>query len=287
MPRCSSTSKIQHVWLRSPPSSSETQREQAHWFPIDEEQLKIEFVRYQQLLTKEDIEITVLPPGINPDSIYLYDAMIHTPWGIIIYQSCKPNRTEESNEIRAYITETTDIPILGQITPPGYVDGGDVFWLSPTCIALGLSWRTNKNGAEQLQAYLAPFGIEVRCYDLPDLFGEHICLHLMSLVSPLREDLALVYEPALPIRLRQDLRRFGYKLISVPIAEWDNATSFPKLASNVLALGDNKAISLSGNPITAQKIRDNGMTLTEFSAPNLCNAGTGGPTCLTSVVSRA
>ena len=187
----------------------------------------------------------------------------------------------EANEIRTFITENTDTPILGQITPPGYIDGGDVFWLSPTCLALGLSWRTNQNAAKQLQAYLAPFGVEIRCYDLPDLFGEHVCLHLMSVISLLREDLALVYEPALPIRLRQDLLRFGYKLISVPIAEWDTATCFPKLASNVLALGDNKAISLAGNPATAQKIRDNGIILTEFSAPNLCNAGTVSYTHLT------
>ncbi|MAA78199.1 MAG: hypothetical protein CL916_02985, partial [Deltaproteobacteria bacterium] len=93
--------------------------------------------------------------------------------------------------------------------------------------------------------------------------------------------------PALPIRLRQDLHKLGYKLISVPPSEWDTATSIPRLATNVLALGDNRAISLSGNPITAKIIRENGILLTEISAPNLCNAGTGGPTCLTSVVSRA
>ena len=287
MTRCSSTSTIQNVWLRSPPISSIKQREQANWFPIHEEQMQNEFLLYQQLLIDNGINVTILPPGDNPDSIYLYDSMLHTPWGIIIYQSCKANRTRESNEIRAYITETTDIPILGQITFPGHIDGGDVFWLSPTCLAVGLSWRTNLLGANQLQAYLSPFGIEVRCYDVPDLFGENVCLHLMSLVSPIREDLALVYEPALPIRLRQDLHHFGYKLISVPISEWDSATCFPRLASNVLAIGDNRAISLAGNPITAQKIREHGITLIEFSAPNLCNAGTGGPTCLTSVVSRA
>lgn len=287
MTRCSSTSKILHVWLRPPPPSSVEQRNHAHWLPIDEELLQLEFLNYQQLLIENKIDVTVLPHGTNPDSVYLYDTLLHTPWGVIIYQSRKPNRTTESNEIRAYITEKTRLTILGQITSPGYVDGGDIFWLTPQCLALGLSWRTNKQGAKQLKDHLAPFGIEVRCYDLPDLFGEDICLHLMSLVSLLRDDLALVYAPAVPIRLRQDLRDLGYNIISIPTSEWDTATCFPRLATNALSLGDNRVISLSGNPITAKKIRDHGIVLTEFSAPNLCNAGMGGPTCLTSVVSRA
>lgn len=287
MTRCSSTSKIQHVWLSPPPLSSAKQREQAHWFPIDEKNLQNEFSSYHRLLCEKGIEVTILPPGTNPDSIYLYDTLLHTPWGIIIYHSRKPNRRTESNEIRAYIADNTSSTILGQIAPPGYIDGGDVFWLSSKCLALGLSWRTNQHGAKQLQDLLSPFGVEVRCYDLPNVFGTEICLHLMSLISPLREDLALIYAPALPIRLYQDLCAHGYNLISVPTSEWDTATSFPKLATNVLALGENRAISLSGNPITAQKVREHGILLTEFSAPNLCNAGTGGPTCLTSVVSRA
>lgn len=287
MKSCSSTSKIQHVWLRTPCLSSVEQRVQAHWFPINEEHLHEEFLAYHRLLCEKGIDVTILPSGTNPDSIYLYDTLLHTPWGIIIYQSCKSNRISESNEIQDYILENTKTPILGKIRPPGYIDGGDVFWLSPTCLALGLSWRTNREGALQLQKFLAPFHIEVRCYDVPNLFGEQICLHLMSLVSPLRDDLALIYEPALPIRLHQDLRSFGYQLISVPESEWDTPTSIPRLATNVLALGEDQAISLSGNPITAKKMREHGILLTEISAPNLCNAGTGGPTCLTSVVSRA
>lgn len=285
--RRSSTSTLKHVWLRRPTISSQRQRDRAGWYPVHETSLIDEFQGYQRLLESQDISITLLPDATDPDSIYLYDAMLHTPWGIVIYQSKKLNRMHESEEVYAYIHHHTDTPILGRIKAPGYIDGGDVFWLTPHCLVFGLSWRSNLEGANQLQNILAPFNIEVRCYDVPNLFGRHICLHMMSLISPLREDLALIYEPGLPIRLYRDLREEGYSLISVSEEEWDTANNPPRLASNVLALGDNRAISLSGNPITAQRIRDQGMTLIEFDAPNLCNAGTGGPTCLTSVVSRA
>ena len=287
MTRCSSTSLLQEVWLRPPAASSPDQRKKAGWYTVNEEKTQKEFQDYHQILIHNDITVRLLPPAIDPDSIYLYDNMLHTPWGIIIYQSQKANRIHESEEVTSFIRSHTKLSILGRINAPGYIDGGDVFWLTPQCLAFGLSWRSNREGALQLQALLRPFGIEVRCYDLPNMFGEHICLHLMSLISPLRTDLALIYEQGLPIRLQQDLQNEGYELIHVPSCEWDTSSSTPRLASNVLALGKNRVISLSGNPITAQRIRDCGLTLIEFHAPNLCNAGTGGPTCLTSVVSRA
>ena len=281
MNRCSSTTELVHAWLRPPPETNEEQRSLANWFPINPAELQAEFFQFHRTLLRHGVQVTLLPTGKNPDSIYLYDSLLHTPWGVIIFLSQKNNRREESDEIFTYIRSKTNIPILGRISAPGYVDGGDLFWLSEKILAVGLSWRTNTEGLRQLQTFFAPFGVEVRGYDLPNLFGKNVCLHLMSLVSPLRENLALVYEPGVPIRLYEDLRRLGYKLICVPETEWDSVHEVPRLASNVLSLGKNRAISLNGNPITASRIRNEGITVIEIEAPNLCNAGTGGPTCLT------
>jgi len=238
-----------------------------------------EFLDYQNLIASFHIDIDIVPPSNNPDAIYLYDVLLPTPWGFIILQSQKPNRIHEATELKSFM-QNKQHTILGQIQGEGYIDGGDIFWLSPTCLAMGLSWRSNQQGAAQLQALLTPFGIEVRCYDIPNLYGESICLHLMSLVSLIRSDLAVVCKEALPIRLYQDLSSFGYQLLSVPQDEWDS------LGCNVLSLGNDRAISLAGNPKTAKALRSSGIELYEFQGPNICRAGTGGPTCLTMVRHR-
>lgn len=286
MTACSSVSHLQKVWLRPPANPSQDELDQANWEPIVIRTLHDEFHHYHQLLSDLHIDVVLLPPAQNPDGIYLYDTMLHTKWGVIVFQSPKKNRIPESEEILAYLQEH-NISILGRIGGSGTIDGGDVCWLSPTCLVVGISWRSNREGAHQLRYMLSPFGIEVRMYDIPNLFGSQVCLHLMSLISPLRPDLALVYPQALPTRLYQDLLSDGYTLIAVPEEEWDIPNQPSRLATNVLSLGQNRAISVAGNPITAQRIREQGFTLFELDAPNLCNAGTGGPTCLTVAVYRA
>ena len=240
----------------------------------------MEFDSYHQLLLSLGIEVTLLPSSSNPDAIYLYDVLLSTPWGFVILKSAKKNRRQESTELRQ-VLETNNLPILGSIEGKGCIDGGDLFWIHPHLLAMGLSWRSNIEGAKQLQALLAPYQIHVETYDLPNLYGQSVCLHLMSLVSPIHQKLALVCETALPIRLHQALEEHGYSLLSVPPEEWDS------LGSNVLALGHHRVISLAGNPQTTTKLRQEGIEVIEFHAPNLCLAGTGGPTCLTMVHRRA
>ena len=60
---------------------------------------------------------------------------------------------------------------------------------------------------------LAPKGIEVLGFDLPLWQGEEACLHLMSVISPLADDLALVYSPLLPAAFYQLLKARGIRLV--------------------------------------------------------------------------
>ena len=60
---------------------------------------------------------------------------------------------------------------------------------------------------------LAPHGIEVLGFDLPLWHGEEACLHLMSVISPLADDLALVYSPLLPAAFYQLLKARGITLV--------------------------------------------------------------------------
>ena len=278
---CSSVLPIQSVWLRPPGNPSVLALQEAGWnLPVSIEDLQHEFNRYHQLLCSLGIEVTLVPSSNNPDAIYLYDVLLSTPWGFVILQSQKKNRRQESEDLSLFIKKH-HLPILGRIQGEGYIDGGDLFWMTPQCLAMGLSWRSNMEGAKQLRTLLAPYNIHVQTYDLPNLYGKSVCLHLMSLVSPILPNLALVCQHALPIRLQQDLENLGYTLLPVHPEEWDS------LGSNVLSLGNHRVISLAGNPKTTQQLRQNAIEVLEFHAPNLCLAGTGGPTCLTMVYIRA
>ena len=74
-------------------------------------------------------------------------------------------------------------------------------------LAIGRGVRTNQAGIQQMANLLGPLGVEVYGFDLPLWHGEEACLHLMSVISPLADDLALVYSPLLPAAFYQLLSR--------------------------------------------------------------------------------
>ena len=81
-------------------------------------------------------------------------------------------------------------------------------------------------------------------FDLPHWHGRDEVMHLMSLISPLAPDLAVVYAPLLPTRLAQLLEERDVELVEVPDEEFDS------MGSNVLALAPRVALAVEGNPRT-------------------------------------
>ena len=136
------------------------------------------------------------------------------------------------------------LPIAGSIAPPGRLEGGDVVWLDQKTLAVGLGARTNHEGIRQLQALLGDSFEELIVVPLPDYPGQHDVMHLMSLISPVDRDLAVVYSRLLPEAFRQKLLHRGYRFVDVPDAE------FETMGCNVLALGPRECVMLSGNPKT-------------------------------------
>ena len=278
----SSTAPLKHVQLIPPGQHQQTAYQTAAWLPNKPSEARDQFQAYVHLLEAQGVHVSFAPPAPpdNPDAIYAYDNALILPAGAIVYRSCKANR---QNEWRRCIQDiqNLNIPILGQITTPGSIDGGDVFWLDANTLAAGLSWRTNQAGIDQLKRLVAPFHIQVQTYDLPNVFGSSECLHLMSLVSPLTEKFALVDDRFIPVRLVQDLQNRGVELIPAEPTEFDT------LATNVLALGHNRVIALSTNPKTLHQLESRQLQVSLLEAFDLCVAGTGGPTCLTRIIWRA
>jgi N-dimethylarginine dimethylaminohydrolase len=175
------------------------------------------------------------------------------------------------------------VPILGRIEAPGTVEGGDCVWVDAKTLAIGRGVRTNEAGIRQITALLGAYGVEVLGYDLPLWHGEEACLHLMSVISPLADDLALVYSPLLPAAFYQLLKARGIRLVEGDAQEFHDSFG---LSLNVLPTAPRQVIAVAGFPKTAAAMEAAGCTVLTFEADALCIACEGGPTCLTRPVWR-
>lgn len=216
------------------------------------------------------------------DAMFTHDPSLMTDKGAIILRMGKPGRMKEPGlHARAYAD--AGIPVLGEIAAPGAVEGGDCVWVDAKTLAVGRGVRTNQSGIAQLSEILAPLGVEVLGYDLPLGNGAEACLHLMSVMSPLNDKLALVFAPMLPVGFWQLLKDRGYTLLGAPRDEFDASNG---LNLNVLALTPGEVIMVNGFPKTRALMEQAGCRVTGFDADALCIPCEGGPTCLTRPVWR-
>lgn len=224
------------------------------------------------LLVRLGVELEPLGRPTSINSTSTCDAAVVTDAGAVVLRSGKVQRQAEAAAVREAF-DRLGIPVLGTIGPPGCVDGGDLFWLDGGTLAAGLSYRTNRDGLVQLARCLAPAGVLVEAYDLPHWEGPGSVLHLTSVVSLVTPSLAIAYESAVPLRLLQDLRSRGVQVLAVPEAE------LASQGCNVLAAGERDLVIGAGNPITAGRLREHGMTVHEVACPELFGRRLSGPTC--------
>jgi N-dimethylarginine dimethylaminohydrolase len=137
--------------------------------------------------------------------------------------------------------------------------------------------RTNATGVAQLGELV---GGDVRAYDLPYWKGPDELVHLLSVISPVADDLAVVYLPLLPVGLWELLLDLDIRLIEVPDAE------FPTLGCNVLAVRPGVVILAEGNPVTAAALAAAGCEVHTYPAKEIGVNGSGGPTCMTRPILR-
>jgi N-dimethylarginine dimethylaminohydrolase len=216
------------------------------------------------------------------DSVFTHDPSLMTDDGAVILAMGKAlRRAEPGLHEAAY--RRMGIPILGRIEPSGQVEGGDCVWVDSNTLAVGRGVRTNQDGIRQLANLLSPKGIQVLGYDLPFWQGEEACLHLMSVISPLADDLALVHAPLLPVAFHQMLRARGIRLVEGDAEEFIASNG---LSLNVLPTAPRDVIAVAGFPKTTAAMQAAGCTVSTFEADALCIACEGGPTCLTRPVLR-
>lgn len=213
----------------------------------------------------------------NPDAIYTYDATLVGHDGAVLLLPGKEGRRREP-EATVAAFESAGVPVVGRIEAPATVEGGDTLWLDDTTLLVGIGYRTN---AASLDALRVAFpGVEVVAFDLPHWNGAGEVMHLMTLVSPLDHDLALVYARLAPTRLMLLLAERGIEVVEVSDEE------FESMGSNVLALGPRRALALAGNPETRRRLERAGVDVVAYRGDEISRKGDGGPTCLTRPLHR-
>lgn len=208
------------------------------------------------------------------DAIYVFDPILLTDQGAIVLSMGKDLRRGEEECLAQRLRELA-VPTLFSLEGDARAEGGDLLWLDETTLAAGIGFRTNQEAVRQLRTGLEPFGIEVRAFELPYYTGPEACLHLLSLISILDHDLAVVYPPLMPVPFWQELEARGFQLVTVPEQE------FETMGTNVLALGPRDCLVLEGNPVTHRRLEEAGCRVVSYQGKEISLKCEGGPTCLT------
>ena len=277
----SMTAPLREALLKAPgPAFGRAYDDPAHGFlhACDLDAAKREHEAFASLLASLGTTVHLLGAETDsPDLVYTFDPLLITDRGSIPLRPGKPNRRGEPDAIEAW-TLAQGIPTIGRIAAPGTIEGGDTLWLRPDLFCIGRTLRTNQAGADQLARLV---GGDVRVFDVPYWKGPAELVHLMSVISPVADDVAVVYLPLLPVGLWQLLRDLHVRLVEVPDEE------YPTLGCNVLAVRPGVVITAEGNPRTAAGLTAAGVEVHTYAAVEIGINGSGGPTCMTRPILRA
>lgn len=249
---------------------------------IDPAKARRQHETLRSLMSEAGADIVLLPPESDlPDAPFVQDVLIafpdpSTPQGptrlLVATRPGAPSRRPEVGSVFDLAKTLTDAGCLDlTIEEPGTLDGGDVL-LYGNRVAIGLSGRTNKDGAEQLKAALDQLGYET-----------HLCpvsddrLHFASAITKVRADCFIgtergfrdfdaVSADALP---RDEIRR-----IVIPDEEI--------VAHNVVLIGNDLFVP-AGNPISVGLLQEAGEHVTEVDFDQYTRADAG-LTCLMAMV---
>jgi N-dimethylarginine dimethylaminohydrolase len=266
--------ELRRVLVRRPLAEDAPAWEAYGWRAApDTAQAQAEHEAFVGLLEDAGAEVVVSEhdPG-NPDAIYTYDPSLVGRDGAVLLLPGKEGRRREPDATRAAL-EGAGVPVVGRIELPATVEGGDTVWLDDATLLVGIGYRTN---AEAIDALRSSFpDVEVIAFDLPHWNGAGQVMHLMTFISPLDRDLALVYPRIAPTRLMWLLAERGISVVEVPDDE------FETMAPNVLALGPRRVVALEGNPETRRRMERARVDVVTYRGDEISRKGDGGPTCLT------
>jgi N-dimethylarginine dimethylaminohydrolase len=277
----SMTAPLREVLVKAPgPAFGRAFDDPAHGFlrPVDLDRARRQHDGLVATLDGLGVHVDVLDAETDdPDLVYVFDPLLVADGGAIPLRPGKPNRAGEPAVLEAW-TVARGIPTLGRLEAPGTLEGGDTFWLRPDLLCIGRTLRTNDAGARQLASIV---GGDVRVFDVPYWKGPAELVHLLSVVSPVADDVAVVFLPLLPAGLHELFAELGVRLVPVPEGE------YPTLGCNVLAVRPGVVVVAEGNPGTRRGLEAAGVEVHAIPLDEVGQNGSGGVTCLTRPILRA
>jgi dimethylargininase len=271
----SSTAPLRRVLVRPPPADC-SDWEHYRWRAApDPAGLAAEHEALCAVLEDAGVEV-LIADSTTLDAIYVYDPALVADRGAVLLRPGKAERLAEVGALGAEL-EQAGVRVVRRLEEPLLAEGGDFFWLDGATLCAGRGYRTNSDGIWALERLL---DVETLVFDLPHHHGPAACLHLLSLLSPLADDLVVAYPPLLPVRLAQLLEERGVEIVEVPDDELET------LGPNALALAPRVALIPKHNRETRRRLEAAGVEVLVYRAEEL-SKGEGGPTCLTLPLLRA
>jgi dimethylargininase len=224
--------------------------------PIDLDRARTQHRQYEQCLADLGCKVVSLPAEPDlPDSVFVEDtALVLDELAVILRPGAASRRPETASIAKAL----TPYRKLSYLDEPGTIDGGDILRIGKS-IFVGLSYRSNAAGVEQLRTILKPFGYRVE--GVPVLG----CLHLKSGVTQVADDTLLINRAYVDPGLFPKMR-----LIDVDPSEPSGA--------NALRIADS-IVYPTAFPITLEKIQSHGLIARTVDASELAKAEAGVTCC--------
>ena len=206
-------------------------------------------------------------------NFFARDSSCMTPWGALIcHMQLKVRRADYVTAIEFY--QQNDIPIW-QYATAGHFEGGDFVILEPGRVLIGYSGeRSEQAGAEQVAAMVRAQGWEVIVAPISREF-----IHMDGLVVPLAEKQLVACVDALEDWVVEQLHGWGFQLVDVAYREAKN------LGVNLVALGNDKVLSMKGADDLNAKMRALGFTVFDPDL-SMFTLGGGGVHCLSQALCR-
>ncbi len=228
--------------------------------PIDAALAARQHAAYEDAIRHAGFEVIRLPDlPADPDAVFVEDTAILLGGHAIITRPGAASRRDEVHSTAEGLEPYFTVHRIGS----GFVDGGDVLRVGSR-LFVGMSNRTDRQGARALAEIAAPLGFDV----VPVELGR--CLHLKTAVT-------LAGEEA------------GGRPLLVANPDWVDASQFGDAAllqvhpdepsaANLVRAGSS-LIMARGSPRTASALRELGFTLVEVDLSELQKAEAGG-TCM-------
>lgn len=202
------------------------------------------------------VEVILLPYHKKfPEQVFTRDIGFTLGETIFVADMASDVRKGEEDVLKQWLEdeEISYYNLLGD-----QIEGGDVV-IDQDTVYVGLSNRTNQQAADHLKGLLPNLNVRAISFK-----AEY--LHLDCVFNVVSPEVALIYRPALT---EEDIELFSSRYDLIDVSEEEQFT----LGTNVLAIGNNRILSLPVNKGVNEQLRGKGFEIIEVDITEIIKSG--------------